>query len=114
MDLLRKLGPLKARHEELAALMSQGGLGGEAFVKLSREYAELEPIVLAVNSYEKSLKDFEEIQGLLNDPEMAEMAQEEFKTLKETIPALEKELQIALLPKDIADSRNAILEIRAG
>lgn len=114
MDLLSKLLPLKARHEELSALMSQGGLGGDAFVKLSREYAELEPIVVAVNAYQKSLKDFEDVQAMLNDPEMADMAQEEYKALKETIPALEQQLKVALLPKDIADNRNAILEIRAG
>ena len=65
MDLLSKLMPLKARHEELSALMSQGGLGGDAFVKLSREYAELEPIVTAVNGYEKALKDFEDVQTML-------------------------------------------------
>ncbi|MFN3827318.1 MAG: peptide chain release factor 1 [Micavibrio sp.] len=114
MDLLKKLMPLKGRHEELASLMSQGGLAGDEFVKLSREYAELEPIVLAVNAYQKALKDKEEIEGLLGDPEMGEMAQEEFKELKEKIPALEHELKVALLPKDIADNRNAIIEIRAG
>lgn len=114
MDLLRKLAPLKARHEELSSLMSQGGLAGDEFVKLSREYAELEPIVTAVNGYEKALKDFEDVQTMLNDPEMADMAQEEYKTLKDAIPAMEQQLKIALLPKDIADNRNAILEIRAG
>ena len=114
MDLLLKLAPLKARHEELASLISQGGLAGEEFVKLSREYAELEPIVEAVNGYQKALQDFEDVRTMLNDPEMAEMAQEEYKTLKDAIPAMEQQLKIALLPKDIADNRNAILEIRAG
>lgn len=114
MSLQRKLAPLKARHEELAALMAAGGLGGDEFVRLSREYSELTPVVEAVSRYEGALKEMADLEALLNDPEMGVVAREEFYALKETIPALERELQLSLLPKDAADSRSAILEIRAG
>lgn len=115
MSLLSKLMPVKGRYEELAALMAQGGLGGEQFVKLSREYAELEPVVEVVHAYEKALREKEDLEALLNDPDMKNIAGDELHILKnDTIPALEQKIRLALLPKDKADSHNAILEIRAG
>ena len=115
MSLLAKLRPIKGRFEELAALMAQGGLGGEQFVKLSREYAELEPVVDVVNVYEKALQEKEDLEALINDPDMKNIAGDELHVLKnETIPALEQKIRVALLPRDKADSHNAILEIRAG
>jgi peptide chain release factor 1 len=114
MSYLDKLGPIKARYDELSALMAEGGLGGEAYVKLSKEYAELEPVVKVLESYETALKEQDDLTAMLNDPEMGEMARDELKALKERIPALEQEIRLALVPKDEADTRNAILEIRAG
>lgn len=112
--LLEKLKVLKSRHEELAVLMSAGGLNGDGFAKLSREYAELTPIVESYDSYEKAVKDMADLEVMMTDPEMKEMATAEFYELKEKIPALEHQLKLALIPKDDADARNAILEIRAG
>ncbi|MGZ9096865.1 MAG: peptide chain release factor 1 [Micavibrio sp.] len=114
MNLISKLAPLKARYEELASLMSSGGLSGEAFVKLSREYAELEPVVEAFATYQKALTEQTDLAAMMDDPEMKDMAEAEFYALKEKIPLLERELQLSLIPKDTADARNAILEIRAG
>ncbi len=114
MSLQRKLAPVKARYEELAALMSQSNLGGEKFVKLSREYAGLQPIVEVFDEYEKALKDMTDLEVMRNDPEMKDMAEAEYYALKEKLPGLEKQLQLALIPKDEADDRSAILEIRAG
>jgi peptide chain release factor 1 len=114
MSLQRKLEPVKARYEELASLMSAGNLGGETFVKLSREYADLSPVVEAVNAYESALKEQADLQEMINDPELRDMAQADLKRLNEEIPALEQQIRLALLPRDIADTRNAILEIRAG
>ena len=111
---LNKLGPLKSRHAELSVLMSEGGLSGEAYVKLSREYAELSPIVASLQAYENALKEQTDLQALLNDPEMIDIAQEELKILHARLPLMEKELRLSLVPKDEADTRNAILEIRAG
>jgi peptide chain release factor 1 len=114
MDLGRKLAPLKARHEELAALMSAGNLGGEKFVQLSREYAELEPIVAIYNAYDKAQRDMADLEVMKDDPEMGDIAREEYYALKEQIPLIEQQIKIALIPKDTADTKNAILEIRAG
>jgi len=112
--LLDRLKTLKSRHEELAALMSGGGLSGEAFTKLSREYAGLSEIVGAYDTYDKAVKEMADLEVMMTDPEMKEMASEEFYALKEKIPTLEHGLKLALIPKDDADTKNAILEIRAG
>ncbi len=114
MDLLPKLMPLKSRHEELAALMSAGGLSGEEFARLSKEYAELSPVVEAFARWQSTKKEMDELQALLADPEMKAMAESEYYALKEKLPELERGLQLSLIPKDEADARNAILEIRAG
>ncbi len=114
MSLQRKLAPVKARHEELAALMSAGNLGGEKFVQLSREYAELSPVIEVLNSYEMALKELGDLEVMKDDPEMGEMARDEYYALKDKVPELEQKLKLALIPKDSADERNAILEIRAG
>jgi peptide chain release factor 1 len=109
-----KLSPLKSKHEELSSLMSAGNLNGEEFTRLSCEYADLSPIIEAINEYEAALKSLEEVEEMLADPEMKDMAAEEKRALDKRIPELEQHIRYALLPKDEADSRNAILEIRAG
>ena len=114
MALKDKLGPIKARHSELASLMGEGNLSGEAYVKLSREYAELSPVVETIDAYNAALKEQIDLEAMLSDPDMAEMAQEDLYALKARLPVLEEQIKLSLIPKDEADSRNAILEIRAG
>jgi peptide chain release factor 1 len=114
MSLENKLGPIKARHEELAALMAAGNLSGETFVKLSREYAELSPVVETIDAYMKMLKEQKDLQAMLDDPDMGDMAQQELIEIKHSLPDLERQVQLALIPRDEADSKNVILEIRAG
>lgn len=114
MSMQHKLASIKARHEELAALMSAGNLSGEEFVKLSREYSELGPVVEAIVAHENAVQEKADLNELLNDPQMREMASADLKIVNEKIPQLEHALRLALLPKDQADARNAILEIRAG
>lgn len=114
MDLKEKLAPVKARYSELAEKLAQPGLSGDEIVKLSKEYSDLGPIVEAVETYEKALDDKEGAEEMLRDPEMKEMAELEMAELNEQIPALEEQIKLALLPKDTADTKNAILEIRAG
>lgn len=113
-NLLSKLAPLEARYEELAALMSEGKATGEAFVKLTKEYSDLGPIVEAILQYKKAIHDQENLQELMNDPDMKSMAEEEFYALKKLIPDLEHKIKLVLIPKDTDDAKNAILEIRAG
>jgi peptide chain release factor 1 len=114
MSMKEKLASIQARHEELAALMAAGNLGGSEFAKLSREYAELSPVVEAIGQYDRAVKEREDLKILLSDPDMKAMAAEEYGILQEKIPELEQKLRLSLIPKDEADTKNAILEIRAG
>lgn len=114
MSMDEKLSKIKSRHEELAALMGQGDLSGDEFSAYSMEYAELSPVVEAIDEYKNAQAEQEDLKELLSDPEMKDMAAEELRAIEKRIPELEQQIRIALIPKDKADSRNAILEIRAG
>jgi len=83
-------------------------------VRLSKEYAELEPVVKVARELRSALSEKEDLEELVDDAEMGEVAREELATLLPRIEELERELQMRLLPKDAADERNVILEIRAG
>lgn len=117
MNFEQKLETILARHDELTALLTQEQ-NGDNFVKLSKELSGLEEISKAGIKYKKLMNDLKEAETMMHDSEMDSdmklMAEEEYYRLKEEIPALEKEIQILLLPKDEADDRNVILEIRAG
>ena len=101
------------RHRELAALMADPNKAGD-FVKNSREYASLQNVVDTTEAYRGALKEFADLEILMSDPDMKDIATEEYYALKEKLPALEEALHLTLLPKDAADEGNAILEIRAG
>ncbi|WP_417320765.1 peptide chain release factor 1 [Emcibacter sp.] len=114
-----KLNQLITRHEELEHLMSGGSdLGSDDFVKISREYSDLTPVVKTAREFmdlQQEIADLEEMLGDQDtDAEMRELAEMELPELKEKLPGLEQEVQILLLPKDIDDDKNALLEIRAG
>lgn len=105
------------RKEELSALLSSGDLAPDAFTDASREYAELEPVaekVTELRNVEGELPDLESMASAESDPEMRALAGEEVVTAKQRIDELRQELRVLLLPKDEADARNAILEVRAG
>ncbi|MCL2474247.1 MAG: peptide chain release factor 1 [Alphaproteobacteria bacterium] len=114
MSLEETLSEVLERHEELKAMLSQPGLSSEEFSKLSKEYAEIDPIANSVTELNKTKKELHDAEGLLSEPDMAAEAKKEIQRLKAELPALEKQVQRMLLPKDIADERNALLEIRAG
>ncbi len=101
------------RHRELASMMADPAQAGQ-FMKLSKEYASLQPVVDAAHAYQSALKEFADLEVLMSDPDMKDMATEEYYRLKEKLPGLEQALHLTLLPKDAADEGNAILEIRAG
>lgn len=84
------------------------------YQRLSKRYAEMGELVRLIREYKKALTDLEGAKALQFDPDMAEMAQQEMAELQERIPQLEQELEVMLLPKDPLDSKNAIVEIRAG
>lgn len=109
-----KIQTITDRHAELTSLMASGELEGEEYVSAAQEYAELEPVVQAGKAYHDALSEQADLNELLSDPEMKDMATEELQAIKDTLPSLEKALQLALIPKDKADTANALLEIRAG
>src|SRR5581483_1358300 len=88
------------------------GLSGEAYVKASKELADIEPVVARIGDLRAAEHAQQDAEALLADPEMRELAEAELRDLKERIPTLQHELRIALLPKDAADERAAILEVR--
>ncbi|MGA3001828.1 MAG: peptide chain release factor 1 [Acetobacteraceae bacterium] len=111
MNLALKLDRIAARADELRAMLSEG-LSGETYVKASKELSEIEPVVARIGELREAERAREEASSLLDDPEMRELAEAELDELKNKIPALAHEIQLALLPKDEADARSAILEIR--
>jgi len=106
-----KLDRITARAEELRAALGEA-LGGEAYVRASKELAELEPIVARVSELRAAEQALNEAETLLADPEMRDLAEAELRSLREQIPGLQHEIRVALLPKDEADARSAILELR--
>lgn len=118
MSLDRKLGQVLGRFQEIEALMSSGALPSQEFIKLSKEYSDLTPLAALIRHYQKARKEQKELETLMSDAsadkEMRALAEEDFYQLKEKIPEFEKNIQLALLPKDAVDEKNAILEIRAG
>jgi len=114
MSLADTYNRVLARFDELRDTLSGGSLPPEQFTKYSKEYAEVEPVAEAVLALRQTQREIAEAEALLTDPEMKAEAQKELDALRETLPKLERQVQLMLLPKDIADERNAILEVRAG
>ena len=110
-----KLDALETRFQYVEAALS-GGAGPDEFVKFSKEHAELAPIVGEIRAYNKAVSDRAEAETLLKsgDKDMAEMAQAEIEELDDKIDALFQAVRILLLPKDEADEKSIILEIRGG
>jgi len=117
-SLLTKLETLSDRHEEVSALLSDSQTISDQnkFRELSREYAELEPVITCYTRYRQVNADLEEARQMLEDadPEVREMAREELESGGKQLAGLEDELQTLMLPRDPRDSHNVFLEIRAG
>jgi peptide chain release factor 1 len=115
-SMLAKLNQLTERLEELNNLLMQEGITSDMdqYRKLTREHAELGPLVALYKDYVQSGEDIQSAQEMLSDPDMKELAQEEITAAKARIEQLEADLQKMLLPKDPNDERNIYLEIRAG
>ena len=113
MVLLDKLARITQRFEYLEARLSAGAPPAE-IAALSREYSDLRPVVAQISAYRHALADLAGCEALLADPDMRSLAEDELPKLKARIPGMEQALRLALLPKDAADSRPAILEIRPG
>jgi peptide chain release factor 1 len=110
-----KLAQLEKRFDSVEAALAAGPSADE-FVRLSKEYAELEPVVRPIIAYRKTAADLVSAEELAasGDREMADMAEAEIAELKPRLAEMESEIRILLLPKDAADDKNVILEVRAG
>lgn len=117
MSFIDNLDKIITRHNDLSTKLSTGARGDE-FIKMSKEFSELSPIVEKITSYQHVAKEIADLKDIINDPssdaDMKEMASEELPGLEEKLPILEHAVRISLLPKDAADEKNAIIEVRAG
>jgi peptide chain release factor 1 len=119
VSLDERLDQIVSRHSELSDLMSRGDMtDSDDFVRMSKEFAELDPIVACIGELRAAQNEAGDLAGLIADPEsdeeMKSMAQAEFYEFTQRVREIEKKLQIMLLPRDEADDKNAILEVRAG
>lgn len=110
---IERLHQISQRFEFLEAKMAEGA-AGEDIAALAKEYSDLKPVVDQIAEYQKLMADLEEAELMLDDPDMRELAEEELPGLKARLPEAERALQLALLPRDAADGRPAMIEIRPG
>ena len=117
MSLEEKLARVVARRDELAHLMAAGRAGRD-FARLAKEYADLGPVVLAIAELGKARSEADGLKVLMDDAgvdaEMRKLAESEYFAFKDKIPEMEKRVRLLLIPKDEADEKSAILEVRAG
>ena len=112
-----RIRQIEARRDELSAAMARSDLAPEQFVKLSKDYAELEPVANAAHDVRRLRQEQQALTFMVEqerDPELKAMAAEELDALRDQLVLADRKLALALLPKDAADERSAILEIRAG
>jgi len=109
-----RLGAILARRDELQNQLASGELAPDRFVALSKEYAEVEPVAEVASKLQRLRTDLVDLQAMLDDPDMREMAEEELVSVREQLPEAERDMALRLLPKDAADDRSAMLEVRAG
>ena len=117
MSFADRLNDLVNKYDDLGKKLLQPDLSGDEIVKYSKEHSNLEPIVEKIVEYQKAEKGLEDCEEMLKediDTETKKMVEEEIGELRKNIPVLKREVEILLLPKDEADEKNAILEIRAG
>jgi len=118
MSFDRKLDQVLGRFKEIESLMSAGDLPADDFTKLSKEYSDLTPIANSINEYKRLKGEQSDLEEMLLDDsldkEMRLMAENDVLALKEKLPIAEHNIKMMLIPKDEADEKNAILEIRAG
>jgi peptide chain release factor 1 len=113
-----RIAAIEGRRHELQNAMAAPNLPAEEFVRLSKDYAEIEPVAEAAHEVRRLRAELEVLSGLLEDPdsedEIREMALDEVEVLRRQLPEAERLLALRLLPRDAADERSAMLEIRAG
>ncbi len=116
IDMFDKLEAVEKRYEELTKMIADPEVisNQSEWQKLMKEHAGMEEIVMKFREYKKAKQAMEEAEELMQDPDMKELAEEEYYNSKEQLPKLEEELKILLIPKDPDDDKNIMCEIRAG
>jgi len=114
MIIEQKLLDIKARAKDIEAKMNSGEISGDELTKLSKEYSQLSEVLPLIDKYLQTQSGIADAKEMLNDPELKSIAAEQLEELNHALPDLERDLQIALLPRDAADDNSAIMEIRAG
>lgn len=118
MILDDKLDKLLTRHDELSAMLAGPSLASKDIARLSKEYSDLTPVVERIRELRRVRSELSDLETITNDgssdAEMRDLAKVEMAELTGSVPQLERDILRALLPKDEADARNAILEVRAG
>ena len=114
--MLDKLNSIEAKYSQIEARLGAAETynNPELVARLNKEQAELQPLVDAFRAYQKTLDAKRQAEEMMSDPELRELAQEEYRAALDDLPRLERELQILLLPRDPNDGKNVIVEIRAG
>ncbi len=110
----QRIAAIEGRRDELQNAMSAPNLAPDQFVRLSKDYAEIEPVAVAAREVRRLRAELDVLNGMLDDPELREMALEEIEEIRRRLPEAERALAVKLLPRDAADQRAAMLEIRAG
>ena len=115
-SIRRKLEALAERHEEVGLLLAQPDVATDAtrFRKLSREYAQLEPVVAVLRKYQSTQRELDDARIMLDDPELSDMAADDVAQLESDLAELDQQLKLRLIPRDPRDEANLYLELRAG
>ena len=118
MSIMDRLEGVISRHAELSALMATGDLDANQYADYAKEYAELSPVVERAQEMKAARVDLAGLEELIadadTDAEMKELVEAERNKIRDQLPEIEEALRLLLLPKDAADEKSAILEIRAG
>ena len=114
MIVEQKLKDIQARAFEIEAQMNSGTVSGDELTKLSKEYSRLNEILPMINEYFHTVAGIKDAEEMMGDAELRDIANDQLHELNHRLPEIEKNLQIALLPRDAADDNSVIMEIRAG
>ena len=118
MSLNQKLDSIVAKFNELEKKLQDPDNLGQNFAKISKEHSDMQEVVASIHEYKNAQQEAKEVEAMLADSsldkEMRDMLEEEKFTLSKKVPELEHQIKITLLPKDSADEKNAIIEVRAG
>lgn len=114
--MFEKLEIVEKRYDELTTQIGDPEViaNNNEWRKLVKEHSQMEDVVIKYREYKQTLKNLEEAKEMLEDPEMKDLAEEEYYKLKDQIPKIEEELKVLLIPKDPNDDKSVICEIRGG